>query len=86
MRPAKSKVKRHMRKPYRMKPCKFCISKKDTVDYKNVDMLRGYITERGKILPRRISGNCSLHQRRLTKAIKRSRNAGLLPYTTLHVM
>lgn len=51
------------------------------IDYKDVYKLRKYITERGKILPRRISGNCAFHQRQLTVAIKRARNVALLPFT-----
>ncbi len=60
----------------------FCIDKAVHVDYKDINKLRKYITERGKILPRRISGNCAKHQRMLTEAIKRARNIALLPYTT----
>ncbi|HAZ37561.1 MAG TPA: 30S ribosomal protein S18 [Clostridiaceae bacterium] len=62
--------------------CSFCMDKNQTIDYKDVAKLRKYITERGKILPRRISGNCAKHQRELTVAIKRARNVALLPYTT----
>ena len=62
------------------KSCDFCANKVDHVDYKKVDILRKYITDRGKILPRRISGNCAKHQRDLTKAIKRARNIALLPF------
>ena len=51
------------------------------IDYKDVAKLRRYITERGKILPRRISGNCAKHQRQMTTAIKRARNVALLPFT-----
>ncbi|MDI3533944.1 MAG: small subunit ribosomal protein [Thermosediminibacterales bacterium] len=53
----------------------------DKIDYKDVNRLRKYITERGKILPRRITGNCARHQRQLTVAIKRARNIALLPFT-----
>ncbi len=63
------------------KVCSFCVERVDTIDYKDVYRLRKYITERGKILPRRISGNCAYHQRRLTTAIKRARNVALLPFT-----
>jgi small subunit ribosomal protein S18 len=63
------------------KVCSFCVEHVDTIDYKDVYRLRKYITERGKILPRRISGNCAYHQRRLTTAIKRARNVALLPFT-----
>ncbi len=62
--------------------CAFCMDKAETIDYKDLGKLRKYITERGKILPRRISGNCAKHQRELTIAIKRARNIALLPYTT----
>lgn len=62
--------------------CAFCMDKAETIDYKDLGKLRKYITERGKILPRRISGNCAKHQRELTVAIKRARNIALLPYTT----
>lgn len=65
----------------RKKVCSFCVDKVETIDYKDVGRLRKYITERGKILPRRISGNCAKHQRELTLAIKRSRNLALLPFT-----
>ncbi len=61
--------------------CSFCVDKLDKVDYKDVPRLKKYITERGKILPRRISGNCARHQRMLTVAVKRARNIALLPFT-----
>ncbi|SHH30961.1 30S ribosomal protein S18 [Tepidibacter thalassicus] len=61
--------------------CAFCADKNAKIDYKNVSKLSKYITERGKILPRRISGTCAKHQRELTTAIKRARNIALLPYT-----
>lgn len=64
------------------KVCGFCIDKAESIDYKDINKLRKYITERGKILPRRISGNCAKHQRELTLAIKRARNIALLPFTT----
>lgn len=65
----------------RKKVCSFCVDKVETIDYKEVGRLRKYVTERGKILPRRISGNCAKHQRQLTRAIKRARNVALLPFT-----
>lgn len=68
------------RKP-KKKVCSFCVDKIETIDYKDVPKLRRYTTERGKILPRRISGNCAKHQRQLTLAIKRARNIALLPFT-----
>ncbi len=61
--------------------CSFCLDKVEKIDYKDVQRLRKYMTERGKILPRRISGNCAKHQRQLTVAIKRARNLALLPFT-----
>jgi small subunit ribosomal protein S18 len=64
------------------KVCSFCMDKAETIDYKDINKLRKYVTERGKILPRRISGNCAKHQRQLTEAVKRSRNIALLPFTT----
>ena len=68
------------RKP-RRKVCSFCVDKVEDIDYKDVAKLRRYVTERGKILPRRISGNCAKHQRALTVAIKRARHIALMPYT-----
>ncbi|HVG19604.1 MAG TPA: 30S ribosomal protein S18 [Blastocatellia bacterium] len=64
------------------KSCKFCADKVDYIDYKDSRLLGGYIPERGKILPRRISGTCAPHQRMLAVAIKRARNAALLPFAT----
>lgn len=64
------------------KVCSFCVDKAEAIDYKDINKLRKYITERGKILPRRISGNCAKHQRALTDAVKRARNIALLPFTT----
>ena len=65
----------------RRKICQFCVDKVDHIDYKDVAKLRRFVTERGKILPRRISGNCAKHQRQVTVAIKRARNIALLPFT-----
>ena len=64
------------------KVCAFCSDKAEAIDYKDTAKLRKYVTERGKILPRRISGTCAKHQRQLTEAVKRSRNIALLPFTT----
>jgi small subunit ribosomal protein S18 len=63
------------------KVCSFCVDKAEHIDYKAINKLSRFITERGKILPRRISGNCAKHQRQLTISIKRARNIALLPYT-----
>jgi small subunit ribosomal protein S18 len=68
----------------RKKVCAFCVDKIDRVDYKDALKLRRYITERGKIEPRRKTGTCARHQRRLTIAIKRARHLALLPYTADH--
>lgn len=65
----------------RRKICSFCVDKATDIDYKEVIKLRKFVSERGKILPRRISGNCAKHQRQLTIAIKRARHIALLPYT-----
>jgi small subunit ribosomal protein S18 len=69
------------KKVKKKKVCSFCMDKIETIDYKEVNRLRKFITERGKILPRRITGNCAKHQRQLTTAIKRARNIALLPFT-----
>ena len=66
----------------RKKVCIFCADKVDFIDYKDSAKLRKFISERGKILPRRISGTCAKHQRELNTAIKRSRQVALLPYVT----
>ena len=72
------------RNPRKMKKkvCAFCVDKAENIDYKDVAKLKKYVTERGKILPRRISGTCAKHQRELTSAVKRARNIALLPFTT----
>jgi len=64
----------------RKKVCVFCVDKIDTLDYKDVAKLRKYVTEKGKIVPRRMSGTCAKHQRVVTEAIKRAREMALLPY------
>lgn len=66
----------------RKKVCAFCADKLSVIDYKDTPKLRKYISERGKILPRRITGTCAMHQRQITTAIKRARFLALLPYTT----
>jgi small subunit ribosomal protein S18 len=70
------------RRMHRRKVCRFCLDKVDLIDFKDVKLLQGYVPERGKILPRRISGTCATHQRMLAEAIKRARNIALLPYAT----
>jgi|SRR5579859_2768296 small subunit ribosomal protein S18 len=66
----------------RKRVCKFCVEKLEYIDYKDLKTLQQFIPERGKILPRRISGTCALHQRKLQNAIKRARIAALLPFAT----
>jgi len=68
----------------RRKVCRFCSDKNIIIDYKDSKLLRNFITERGKIIPRRISGNCARHQRQMTNAIKRARTIALLPFTVQH--
>ncbi len=63
--------------------CRFCNDKQSVIDYKNPALLAGFISERGKILPRRLTGTCARHQRALTNAIKRARILALLPFTTV---
>ncbi len=64
------------------KVCRFCIERVDFIDYKKVEMLQPFVQDRGKILPRRMTGTCSKHQRWLGEAIKRARNIALLPFAT----
>src|SRR5579872_5919250 len=64
----------------RKKVCRFCVEKIDDINYKDVKLLHAFVAERGKIVPRRISGVCAPHQRRLTDAIKKARNIALLPF------
>jgi small subunit ribosomal protein S18 len=65
----------------RKKVCRFCADKTAVIDYKDANTLKLFVTERGKIIPRRISGNCASHQRDVARAIKRGRQVALLPYT-----
>ena len=74
-------MKRERGRKSRRRVCSFCVDKVEYVDYKDTARLRRYISERGKIMPRRISGNCAKHQRQVTVAIKRSRHVALLPFT-----
>ena len=73
-------VKRKRRIYHRRKVCRFCADSSLSIDYKDQKQLKYFITERGKIIPRRISGTCAKHQRALTHAIKRARTIALLPY------
>ena len=66
----------------RRKVCGFCVDKAEDIDYKDISKLRKYVSDRAKIIPRRVTGTCSAHQRKLTIAIKRARQMALLPYTS----
>ena len=73
------------RRPGRRKVCRFCADKEASIDYKDARALGNFLSERGKIIPSRITGTCARHQRRLTTAIKRARSVALLPYTVTTV-
>ena len=77
---SEEKVKRPQRKSSKKKVCQFCVEKKDTCDYKDVNRLKKYVSENGKIVPRRSTGTCAKHQRAVTTAIKRARQMALLPF------
>lgn len=80
---SEKKERRNYRNNRRKKKvCSFCVDSVEHIDYKDVSKLRKYISERAKILPRRITGNCAKHQRQLTSAIKKARQMALLPYTS----
>src|SRR3954469_16024006 len=68
---------------HRKKVCRFCSDQDFILDYKDVRMMQSFVTEHGKIVPRRISGNCALHQRQLTTAVKRARNLALVGYVSM---
>ncbi len=74
------KIDRPARRKARKKVCHFCADRVETIDYKDVARLRKFVSERAKILPRRATGTCAMHQRELTTAIKRARQIALLPY------
>ncbi len=80
-RPERPERQGNMRDRRRRKVCQFCVDKVEQIDYKDVAKLRKYMSERAKILPRRMTGTCAMHQRQLTEAIKRARHIALLPYT-----
>ncbi len=75
-------MERPQRGRKRRKICSFCVDKVTTIDYKDAAKLRRFLSERSKILPRRMTGTCAAHQRDLTEAIKRSRHIALIPYVT----
>lgn len=85
-RPAPQREERYQRphggQQRRKKVCAFCVERGATIDYKDAGRLRKYISERGKIVPRRVTGTCAYHQRQLTTAIKRARQIALIPYVT----
>ena len=72
-----------VRRTFVKKACRFCSEKVEYIDYKDLDRIGRYVTERGKILPSRLTGTCAQHQRVLTRAIKRARFMALLPYVTV---
>ncbi len=74
-------VRRERGRRPKKKVCSFCVDKVTRVDFKEANRLRRYVSERGKMLPRRVSGNCAKHQRQLTVAIKQARVMALLPFT-----
>jgi small subunit ribosomal protein S18 len=67
----------------RRKVCRFCVDPELSISYKDPSLLRYFVTERGKIIPRRISGNCARHQREMSRAVKRARVVGLMPFTVV---
>lgn len=79
------KGKRKGRPLARKRICRFCADKKLSIDYKDGKVLMAFTTERGKIVPRRISGNCAKHQREVTQAVKRARILAFIPYTAIQV-
>ena len=82
--PSKKKRRAKSRMFLRQRVCRFCADAQLPIDYKDVKTLRIFLTERSKIIPRRISGNCAKHQRKITLQIKRARHIALLPYTSQH--
>jgi len=71
------------RRPFIKRPCRFCSEKTDSVDYKDIERISRYVTERGKIIPSRLTGTCAKHQRVLARAIKRARFMAFLPYVSV---
>jgi small subunit ribosomal protein S18 len=82
----RKEVRKAKRRLYvRKKVCRFCADATLEINYKDPRQLRYFITERGKIIPRRISGNCAKHQRKITLAVKRARHLALMPYTNMEI-
>lgn len=80
-RETRERPERTGRERRRRKVCQFCVDKVEHIDYKDTARLRKYVSDRAKILPRRMTGTCAMHQRQLTEAIKRARHVALMPYT-----
>ena len=76
----KRRFKSKNRPQFRRKVCRFCVNKRDITDYKDVDTLKHFVTDKGKILPRTVTGNCAKHQRQVTRSIKRARTMALVHY------
>ena len=76
----KDRKKLHMRK----KACRFCVDKDMFIDYKNAKLLGSFLSERGKLVPRRMTGNCACHQRKIVEAVKRARILAFIPFTVTH--
>ena len=74
---------RRERRPQRRKVCRFCAAKMKHIDLWDISLLRNFQSERGRILSRRVSGNCAKHQRQVTRGVRRARHAALLPYTNI---
>lgn len=72
-----------IRRSFVKRPCRFCTEKVEAIDYKDLERIGRYVTDRGKIIPSRLTGTCAWHQRVLTRAIKRARFMALLPYVSL---
>lgn len=79
----KKKTEKKPRRIFKKRPCRLCKEKTDSVDYKDVDLLNKFVSDRGKIVTSRITGTCAKHQRLVSNAIKRARLAGLLPFVKL---
>ncbi|MBQ7625310.1 MAG: 30S ribosomal protein S18 [Clostridia bacterium] len=77
----KEKMDRPRIEHRRRKVCQFCVEKATSIDYKDSAKLKKYVSERGKILPRRMTGTCAMHQRQVTEAVKRARHLALMPFT-----
>lgn len=82
----KKDFKKKAKKFVGRKVCRFCVDSEKIIDYKRTKFLSSFLSDRCKIVPRRVSGNCQFHQRRLIEAIKRARHLALLPYTIRHAL